>query len=391
VLVASIVVSCSGADDARSSDSAATTTTAVASTTTVPSTTSTTTTEPPVIDGPLLEVCPERVVVQTALLPGPDVGPLYELLGPDPQVDVATGSVSGPLVRADGTVEDVVLEIRSGGPAVGFLSPLELMTAVPEILLAQTSTAVALRDAAEFPSLGVITLTDRSRDVLIVDPQTYPEVDSIEAVRDTGIEVHHTTDSAFIAYLAGTGALAADQLVPGFDGEPAAFVQSGGSIAQQGDELVEPVLLPALPQWARPVVSIDAASAGWADHGDALVVRPDDVDARRECLQRLVPVIQEAMAAYVADPQATDVLMSGARSQFAPLARSTAELMDAGVALGVSSGVFGDGTDSTIGNFDVARLEPFLSEFADVVDVAPVPIDELVTNEFIDPTVTSGA
>lgn len=349
----------------------------------------TTTTIAPFEDGPLADVCPERIVIQTAGLPGPDVGPLYQLVPDDWEVDSATGTVSAPLVRPDGTQEDVTLEIRSGGPAVGFLTPLTLLTADPSILLAQSSIAVALRDAGSAPSVGVISLTDRSRDVVIVDPATYPAVDSIEAVRDAGIEVRHITDAPFIAYLAGVGALAPAQLVGGFGGEPAAFVQSGGAIAQQGDGLVEPVLIPSLPQWARPVLAIEAAGAGWDDHDDALVVRPDAVRDERDCLGRLVPIIQRAVAAYTESPQAANVLMATARSSFTPLSRLNAELMDAGVAAGIETGIFGPGSDPTIGNFDVERLDPFLTEFAEILAVEPIATEDLVTNEFVDLDVTS--
>lgn len=350
----------------------------------------TTTTEAAVQDGPLAEVCPERIVVQTQTLPSPELGPLYSLLGPDPQVDVASASVAGPLVRADGVAEDVVLEIRSGGPAVGFLPSLDLLAADPAILLAQASTSEVLRAASETRFVGVVNLTDRSRDVIIVDPQTYPEVESIDAVRDVGIEVRHTTDDPFIAFLGGTGALDPAQLVPGFDGEPAAFVQAGGAIAQQGNALVDPVLIPSLPQWARPVSALDATSSGWVDYDDALVVRRDDLDARADCLGRLVPVIQAAVAAYPAVPHDANAVMSIVRAQFAPLTRLNVDLMDAGVREGIASGVFGDGSDATAGNFDIERLEPFVEQLADVLGVDEVAVDDLVTNEFIDPTLTSG-
>lgn len=340
-------------------------------------------------DGPLVDVCPERIVIQTSMLPGPDVGPLFALLGAEPEVDVLAASVAAPLVRADGTEEDVTLEIRSGGPAVGFRPALELLDADPEILLAQTSTARALRLASSIPSVGVVSLTDRSRDVIIVDPATYPEIDSIDALRAAGIEVQHVTDDPFAAFLAGTGALDAAQLVPGFDGEPAAFVQSGGAITQQGDELVEPVLIPSLPQWARPVVALDATASGWVDYDDSLVVRSADVAEQTECLGRLVPVVQEAISAYVQAPQATNAVMATTRAQFTPLPRLTVELMDAGVANGVETGVFGDGADTTVGNFDTDRLEPFLEQLAPILEVDRVEVGELVTNEFIDPDVTS--
>ena len=351
--------------------------------------TTTTTTVAPFEDGPLVDVCPGRIVIQTSGLPGPDVGPLYELVSGDWEVDAAAGTIAAPLVRPDGTTEDVILEIRSGGPAVGFLTPLTLLAADSSILLAQSSIAVALRDAGSAPSVGVVTLTDRSRDVVIVDPATYPAADSIEAVRDAGIEVRHVTDAPFIAYLAGVGALDPAQLVGGFGGEPAAFVQSGGAIAQQGDALVEPVLIPSLPQWARPVAAIEAASAGWDDHDDALVARPDTVRDERECLGRLVPIIQRAVVAYADSPEATNVAMANARASFTPLPRLNAELMDAGVAAGVEAGIFGPGSDPVVGDFDIERLDPFLAELAEILAVEPIAIDDLVTNEFIDTDVTS--
>lgn len=352
-------------------------------------TSSTSTTTPRIEDGPLGEVCPPTVAIQTASLPDPAVGPLHRLLGPDPIVDVTTQRVAAPLVRIDGTVEDVMLEIRSGGPAVGFRNPLVLLAEDPGLLLAQVSTAVAARDAADIASIGVVTLTDRSHDALIVDPTTHPGVETVEAVRDAGIEVRHVTEEPFIAYLAATGSLAAGQLVSGFDGEPAAFVQSGGAISQQGDLLIEPALLPALPQWGRPVTGIAAASAGWAVYDDALVARPADIDDHEVCLGRLVPVIQQAIAAYGADPGPTNMTMADLRSRFAPLARLTPELMDAGVADGREAGVFGDGTSAPLGDFETDRLEAFLPELATALGVDAVTVDDLVTNEFIDPMITS--
>ncbi len=341
--------------------------------------------------GPLIEVCPERVVVQAAGLPSPAVGPLYALLEPDATIDPSTQTVSGPVVRPDGTVEDVTLEIRAGGPAVGFANPLTLLESDDSILLAQVSTAVALRDAALRPSVGVLALTDRSHASVIVDPQTYPNVTTFDDIRSAGLEVRHVTDEAFIAFLASQDELASDQLVSGFDGEPAAFVQAQGMIAQQGDVLVDPALFSSLPQWNRPVRAIAAADVGWWAYDDALVVRPDDLDRFGDCLGRLIPVVQSAINQYLEDPQPVNSLMSEARVQFAPLSRLSAELMDEGTQLGIDSGVFVTGTTDTIGDFDMNRLDAFGQIAADVFDVAPVPAEDLVTTVFIDPEITAAS
>jgi len=124
-------------------------------------------------------------------------------------------------------------------------------------------------------------------------------------------------------------------------------------------------------------------------YDDTLVARPGDIDDHKTCLGRLVPLIQQATAAYGNEPGPTNVKMADLRSRFAPLARLTPELMDAGVVSGRDAGVFGDGTNSTLGDFDADRLEAFLPELATALGVDAVTVDDLVTNEFIDPMITS--
>ena len=353
------------------------------------------TTLPEVLDGPLVDVCPATISIQTNGFPGVALGPLYSLLGPTPTVDALTQTVGGPLVRSDGTIEDVRLELRSGGPAVGFENPLTLLGADETITMAQVSTAVAARDARTPSGAGddatgvvaVVTLTDLSHEAIIIDPATWPGVDDFDALRREAIEIRHVTDSPMIDFMQSTGELMADQLVPGSDGEPASFVESGGLVAQQGDLLVEPVLYPTIPQWAKPVVAIPASEGGWSGHDNMLVVRSGDVVARRDCLGRLVPIIQRAIVAYASVPQATDVVMGAARSQLDPLNRLTPDLMDAGAAAGVAAGVFGNGDDETIGDLDEDRLETFLPEVADALGVDPVDVSDIVTNEFVDPSI----
>ncbi len=112
--LATVAAACSGSDrrlsgrdrSRRGADVRGDRPTAEVATTAADDSTTTSTT-PPVEDGPLGDVCPPTIAIQTASLPGPAVGPLYLLLGSDPIVDVATQRVSAPLVRVDGTVEDV--------------------------------------------------------------------------------------------------------------------------------------------------------------------------------------------------------------------------------------------------------------------------------------------
>jgi hypothetical protein len=64
--------------------------------------------------------CPSTVVVQTSWDPTAEsFGALYALIGPNPQIDDKQKRVTGALT-AQGKDTGVKLELRAGGPAIGF-------------------------------------------------------------------------------------------------------------------------------------------------------------------------------------------------------------------------------------------------------------------------------
>lgn len=383
VVLISVVAtaSCSGGNNVVEEPEATTTTSAV--TTIAAEFTEIATTVPEresFADGPLADVCPETIVVQINDLPSVEHGALFRLLGSDPVVDDAGQIVTAPLVRVDGTAEAVVLEIRAGGPAAEFRAPIDVMAADESITLAEASTAEAAGLASAFPTVGVITLTDISHQMLMWDPATYPEVTSIDELAVTGAEILHITGERFINFLVDRGNLTAENLTDGFFGEPAAFVTAGGALAQQGDALVEPFLFPALPQWAAPINFALAADAGWDSYDDSLIVRPEFAAANRQCLGRLVPVIQESMVAYSLDSAPTNQLMASIRELFNPLTRAAPELLEQGAAAATSTGIFGGGPDGVVGSFDMERANTFV----DLIGDGSISAEELMTNDFID-------
>ena len=346
------------------------------------------TTTPVFADGPLGEVCGDMIVVQASNFPDVGSGPLYAMLGDTPMVDRDRQAVSAPLVRADGTLEDVTLEIRSGGPAVGFRSSVAVMAEDDSIDLALTPMAVAVRDRALLATHAVMSLTDRSRDAVIIDPATYPDVTDLEALGAQSIEIRHITDTPVISFLAATGVVTPDQLVSGSDGLPASFVEAGGAVTQQGDLTIEPALLPALQQWGRPVTALPASASGWASLDDVLVVDSQTERVSDECLGRFVRVVQQSIGAYVADPTATNVLMSDVRSQFNPLARLTPALLDAGTRLAIDAGVFDSARPDAPGTINTDGLDAFLVDLASALAVEPVAAAELIDPRFLDRTVS---
>ncbi|MFK7919495.1 MAG: hypothetical protein AB8G14_15575 [Ilumatobacter sp.] len=365
-----------------------------AQTTTVPSTTvpleeagATTTTiesRPIFEDGPLGEECPSRIVVQIDGQASVVHGPLLHLLGDEVTVDLDQQSLAAPLVRADGTPESVTLEVRFGGPAVGFRAPVELLGADDAITMVETGivdvAAAALSDTAV---TAVLSLTDTSHHMIMWDPQTYPDVDGFEGLRGADVSIRHVTGERFIEFLVARGVLDSTQLIDGFFGEPAAFVADGGVSAQQGDALVDPFLYPTLTQWGRPIASELASVVGWDSYDDVLAVRSSELEDLTPCLGRLVPIVQDALVAYAENPTPTNELLATWRVAFNPLTRATLDRLDAGAAASIELGVVSVGSDATVGSFDLDRLDTFLDAADAALGIEPVPMENLVTNDFI--------
>lgn len=391
-----IVAGCGGGNDSGDTDGApgpssstgATTSQPGAEFTEVSTTTVAEETEPEreFVDGPLGDVCPEQVVIQLDDAPSVEHGPLYRLLGPDAEIDETGATVAASLQRADGTAEDVRLELRSGGPAVGFRDPIELLVGDPSITLAVASTSDVVSATDALAAVSVLALTDRSHDVIVWDPATHPDVDGISALASTGVEIRYTPSEPFVRFLEASGVLDGATLVDTYLGEPAAFVAADGRIAQQGDALVDPDLFVSLPQWGREVAYGFAADDGWASYDDTLVVRGDEHEDLAACLDLFVPVVQDAMLAHLADPTPANSVISVVRARLNPLTRTSVDLLDAGVERGRADAVLGGGVvagDDAVGAFDTERLSDFVADLADVLGV-PVPeVDDIVTNAHV--------
>src|SRR5688500_3178920 len=98
----------------------------------------------------LAAVCPATVVVQAAWTPEAEHGALYHLLGQTYTIDEGAKKVSGPLV-AQGKDTGVKVEIRAGGPAIGFQNAGAQMYAAPTIMLGQVATDDAIGLSAKQP------------------------------------------------------------------------------------------------------------------------------------------------------------------------------------------------------------------------------------------------
>lgn len=343
----------------------------------------------------LAGVCPATVIVQSNWWAQAEDGAVYHLLGGDLQVDKQHKRVTGSLV-ADGVDTGVKLQIRSGGPANGFVPAASVLYTDPSVLLATADTDQAMQLAATRPVKAVVAPMERSPVVLMFDPAQH-SFRTISDIGKTNTRVLYFQGATYMEYLIGSGQLKRSQTDPGYGGTPDRWVAARGSIVQQGFLTNEPFAYEnELPAWNKKVAWLLVADAGYPVYPETLTIRPDHEQANAACLKRLIPMIQRSAVGYLADPGATNALIVRLTKDYDAYPYSERRAAYAARVMR-DNGIVGNGPDETLGNFDRARVTRLLDIVRPVFarERAPLPagltVDDVVTNAYIDPRVGAGS
>ncbi|MET3862204.1 hypothetical protein ABIE38_003140 [Dietzia sp. 2505] len=341
----------------------------------------------------LSESCPATVVVQTDWNPEAEHGHLYELLGPDPTIDAGAKAVSGPLF-ASGEYTGVDVEIRTGGPAIGFQQVTAQMYQDTDIMLGYVDSDQAVQNSLNNPTVGVFAPLDINPQMIMWDPETYPDVARIADLKDEGTRVLYFEGNAYMDYLTGEGILDPAQVDGSYDGSPSNFVAAGGAVAQQGYASAEPFIYEnEVAEWGKPVAYELLHDTGYPIYKSMMAVRSAELEDNSACLEELVPVLQQAEVDYFADPDRTNAVIVDAVEQFNTGWVYSAELADFAVEAMLDREIVGNGPDSTVGNFDEERLADIVGMVTGIYEAADVAIAEdvapetIATNRFIDPAI----
>jgi hypothetical protein len=100
-------------------------------------------------------------VVQTDWDPESEYGVYYHMLGPNPDIDTDHKRVTAPLVSG-GKDTGVKLEVRLGGPSIGFEPVSSQMYKDTSITLGQVSTDEAIRFSAKQATQAVVAPMETS-------------------------------------------------------------------------------------------------------------------------------------------------------------------------------------------------------------------------------------
>src|SRR5215216_3541843 len=247
-------------------------------------------------------VCPDPIVFQKDWQPESEHGFLYNLLGKGYKVDTDKKKVTGPLV-AQGKDTGVKIEIRTGGPAVGFQPVPQVMYSDPSINLGFVATDEGVQFSQKQPTTAVFGQMDISPLAIIWDPATYPQFNIIADIGQTDTKVLYTKGLSYMEFLVGSGILRRSQLDCSYDGSPALFVQSGGEAALQGFATSEPYLYQhEIKQWGKPLKFQLVNDAGFPVYFSSMSVRADDKAKLAPCLKKLVPILQRSQADFIAKP-----------------------------------------------------------------------------------------
>jgi len=350
---------------------------------------------PPGARTDLRGICPDPIVVQTSWFSQVEHFVAYQLLGSGYTVDAGHKRVTGPLI-AHGVDTGVRIEIRAGGPAIGFQQVSAQMYADRSITLGMIPLDEAIQNSAGQPVTGVMTPYDVDPLVIMWDPATYPAFNTISDIGQTDTKVlFFNGERTYMDYLLGTGQLRRSQVDGSYDGSPARLAASRGAIAVQGFATSEPWKWEhEVPAWDKPLRYQLVADSGYPNYRNLLAIRSGDKQRLAPCLQRLVPILQQSTVDFMADPDPVirTILSIIGRTRQA-YTDSTARSEQA-VRVMRDDGLVTDGKTAVLGDFDPSRLRRLITIDVPIFAGQHKPLkpgltaDDIATNEFLDPTIS---
>ena len=374
-----LIAAACGDDDDSSDTTAAPTTTAAASETTAA-------TEAPMA---LSDICPNPLVIQLDWEPEAEHGGIYQLVGDGYEINVDAKSVRGPMVSG-GEETGIDVEVRIGGFAVGFQPVQSLLYQDQDIFMGFVRLSETMASVADVPVVNVMATFEKSAFAVYWDPATYPDVEEIADLQDDNVTVLLGRPDVFQDYWIAEGIMQPEQMDLTDQPKPAAFIGAGGTVAEAGFATAEPYIYEVeVPEWGKPVKTQLIHDTGFEEYFQSIGVRTADATDRADCLKQVVPMIQQAHVDYLNSPDATNALILDLVDTYDTGWVYSQGVADFAVTTMAELGIMGNGDNSTLGDYDMARVEELLTIIGEVtdVDVSGLAAEDLVTNEFIDPSI----
>ena len=398
------------ATDAPTTDAPAPTEAAPAPTTDAPTTAAPTTAAPPAAASddmrPSIEdlkntdlsgICPDPLIIQTDWFPEPEHGHSYQLVGVDGEIDTTNGYYTGPLYNTG-----IDVQVRAGGPYIGFGSPSQQFYSDPDIFMAYVNTSDALKFYKNTPTVAVLTNFEVGPQILMWDPALYGSFDTFEEIGDSGATVLYFAGANYMDLLLDRGDLDAANVDDSYDGSPGRFIAEG-DLVQQGFATSEPYRYENdIEGWLKPVEFKLIHDSGHEIYQSAVSVRPEaltDPD-QRACLEAVVPIMQADIVDYMNEPDAMNVRLDEIVKALDSFWTSSIPAHNWATQQMKDLGLVTDGDNNMVGDMDEARVARFIDLMSPIhtkngvegfEEGADIPsASDLFTNEFLYPDISLG-
>ena len=337
----------------------------------------------------LASICPSPLVIQTDWFPEAEHGALYQMVGEGYTVDTENLTVTGPLWAPGPTPTGIDIQVRTGGPAIGFNAPRVNMYTDDSIHIGYSSFDAQAAAWADTPLISVMAPLEINPQIIMWDAEAWPEVETIADLGEAGVVVNVFAGGGFADYFVAAGVWDADQVDPSYDGSPARFIAEG-NIAQQGFASAEPYNYEfVFEEYGKAPKYQLLHDAGYQSYSQTLAVKPDRLEELRPCLEQLIPIVQQSVVDFSNDPARANATIIDAVAQFDSFWVYDEGVANYAVETMTELGLHGNGPDGTVGNMDEARVQKVIDD----ARLAGVPIpDDLVaadmfTNEFVDESI----
>ena len=337
----------------------------------------------------LSDVCPSTLVVQTDWFPESEHGAMYELIGDDYIVDVENKIVRGSMVLG-GQDLGIDWEVRTGGPAIGFAAVSQWMATDTDIHLGYGSTDQLVNHWDSAPLMSVVAPLEKNPQMVMWDPATYPDVNSLADLGAAGITINVFGGGTFPEVFVAQEIWTRDQVDPSYNGSPARFVAENGAIAQQGFASSEVYTYEHIHQeWGKPVAFQLLHDAGFEIYSQTISIRPRELDDLRPCLEKVVPIIQQATVDFTNAPERANAIIVDAVKRYEDFWQYPPDLAVFSVQAQIDYGLVGNGPDDIVGNMEEARIQKVIDDMRGAgMDIDPdLTASDLFTNEFIDESI----
>jgi len=236
---------------------------------------------------------------------------------------------------------------------------------------------------------------EKNPQMIMWDPATYPDVETIADIGEQGILVRYFGGAAYMDFFTQTGILAESQVDGSYDGTPSGFLADQGESAQQGFGSAEPFIYEnEVADWeGKPVAYAYINDAGWENYGQSMAIRADQLETQSDCLTALVPIIQQSSLDYISDPAETNDLIIETVDTFDNGWVYNLDVAAYAVDTMQNDGLLSNGPDSTIGNFDLDRVNGLIALATPVYEsLGQTPkeglvAEDIVTNQFINDSI----